>query len=140
MANFNYNCIQLGGRLTGEPEKRTAQNGDPVAQVNIAINRRSKNNEADFFRIVAFRATADFLCAYFHKGSSIFVRGRIQNNNYTDKDGVKRYGNDVIAEDIQFVDSKAEAQPQGQPTAAVGAYQPLPEGVDMQTVDDALPF
>lgn len=152
MANFNFNCVILGGRLTADPEKRTTQSGDTIASAKLAVNRRSKSsgNEADFFRLIAFKSTADFLCQFFRKGSSICVRGRIQNNNYTDKDGIKHFSEDIIVDDIQFVDSKSDSQftapasapTEGVPQATVGSYSPIPDDVNinMEPVDEVLPF
>lgn len=142
MSNFNYNRVMLGGRLTGDPEVKTTASGTNMVTWNLAVNRQRRNgqDQADFFRCIAYEKTALFVSQYFRKGQAMFCEGRIQFNNWTDDKGVKHYMTDVIVSNVQFVDSKAEAQPQTQPTAAVGAYQPLPEGVDMQTVDDALPF
>lgn len=134
MANLNFNKVMLGGHLTGDPELKQAQNGDPIASAIVAINRRMKqgqDQQSDFFRLVAFRQQADFLCKYFRKGSSIFIVGRAQNNNWTDQQGVKHYSTDIIVEDIQFVDSKTDAQGSGyvpssytQPVQQTQAAQP----------------
>lgn len=116
MANFNFNKVMLGGHLTGDPELKQAQNGDPIASAIVAINRRMKQGQeqqSDSFRLVAFRQQAEFLCKYFRKRSSIFVVGRAQNNNWTDQQGAKHYSTDIILEDIQFVDSKTDTQGTG---------------------------
>lgn len=134
MANFNFNKTMFGGHLTGDPELKQAQNGDAIASAIVAINRRMKQGQeqqSDFFRLVAFRQQAEFLCKYFRKGSSIFVVGRAQNNNWTDQQGAKHYSTDIIVEDIQFVDSKTDAQGTGyvpssytQPVQQTQAAQP----------------
>ena len=134
MANFNFNKVMLGGHLTGDPELKQAQNGDPIASAIVAINRRMKQGQeqqSDFFRLVAFRQQAEILCKYFRKGSSIFIVGRAQNNNWTDQQGAKHYSTDIIVEDIQFVDSKTDAQGTGyvptsytQPVQQTQAAQP----------------
>lgn len=117
MANFNFNKIILGGRLTADPELKQTQSGIPVVSFSIAVNRRSAskdkdaaNNQpqADFFNVTAWRQTAEFVSRYFHKGSSICVVGSLQNRNWTDGQGVKHYATDVVADEISFVDSRSE--------------------------------
>ena len=113
MANFNFNKVMLGGRLTADPELKTTQNNIPVVSFSIAVNRnfRSKDaaQQADFFNVTAWRATAEFVSRYFRKGSSIFIVGSIQNRSWTDQQGQKRYATDIIADEVQFVDSRSES-------------------------------
>ena len=124
MANFNFNKVMLGGRLTADPELKQTQSGIPVASFSIAVNRRfgSKDGnqpQADFFNVTAWRATAEFVSRYFKKGSSIFVVGTIQNRSWTDPQGVKHYATDIVADEVSFVDSRNEA-----PAATQGQYTP----------------
>ena len=124
MANFNFNRVMLGGRLTADPELKQTQSGIPVASFSIAVNRRfgSKDGnqpQADFFNVTAWRATAEFVSRYFKKGSSIFVVGTIQNRSWTDPQGVKHYATDIVADEVSFVDSRNEA-----PAATQGQYTP----------------
>ncbi len=100
------NKLILTGNLTRAPELKQYQNTS-VAKFGIAVNRPfSKNDEVDFFNITAFGKTAEFCAKYFDKGRRAIIEGRIQTNNYTDKDGVKRTSYDVIVENIEFGDSK----------------------------------
>lgn len=111
MANFNFNKVILGGRLTQDPELRQSTSGIPVTTFTIAVNRRtSKGSEqiADFFSVTAWRAQAELITKFFRKGSSIALSGSIQNRSWTDQNGQKRYATDIIAEEIYFVDSKGE--------------------------------
>lgn len=120
MANFNFNRVMLGGRLTGEPELRQTQSGIAVASFSIAVNRRfqrqsdgqadnqQQQTTADFFNITCWRQQAEFVARYFHKGSSIFVVGSVQNDNWTDQQGQKRTATRIIADEVNFVDSKGE--------------------------------
>ena len=113
MANFNFNKVIIGGRLTADPELKTTQSGISVTQFGVAVNRKPKqgaNQEADFFNIVAWRQTADFVARYFRKGSSICVVGVLQNSSWTDQHGQKHYRTDVVADEVMFVDSKGEGQ------------------------------
>lgn len=112
MANFNFNKIILGGRLTADPELRQTTNGTSVASFSIAVNRRYNKDvqqaETDFFSVTAWRQTADFIARYFKKGSSICVVGNLQNRSWTDQQGVKQYRTDVVADEVLFVDSKSD--------------------------------
>lgn len=116
MANFNFNKVILGGRLTRDPELRQTSNGTPVTSFSIAVNRayssqqESANGQptADFINCVAWRNRAEFVCKYFKKGSSICVVGSIQTRSWTDNNGQKQYATDVVADEINFVDSKSE--------------------------------
>ena len=125
MANFNFNKIMLGGRLTAKPEMRQTLGGIPVCSFTMAVNRRARAGEqavADFFTVTAWRQTAELVSKYFTKGSSILVVGTLQNRSWTDQNGQKRFATDIIADEINFVDSRSES------TAAqadhVGAYVP----------------
>ena len=107
MSNFNFNKVILGGRLTADPELKTTTSGITVVTVSMAVNRRtSKEQQTDFFRVTAWRATAEFISKYFKKGSAICVVGSIQNNSYTDQQGQKRYTTDIVADEVMFVDSR----------------------------------
>ena len=104
------NKVILIGRLTRDPEIRyTTTNNTAVAQFTLAVNRRfAKEGEqqADFFNIVAWAGTADFVGKYFTKGQQVAVCGRLTTRNYDDKDGKKVYVTEVTAEEVHFADSK----------------------------------
>lgn len=115
MANFNFNKVILGGRLTGDPELKQTPSGVPVTSFSVAVNRRfvsktSENNEpqADFINVTAWRQQAEFIARFFKKGSSICIVGSIQTRTWTDQQGAKRYATDVVADEAYFVDSKSE--------------------------------
>ena len=153
MANFNLNKVILGGRLTADPELKQTTNGIPVVTFSIAVNRRfqSKENaqqQTDFFNVTAWRATAEFVSRYFRKGSSICVIGSLQNRSWTDQQGAKRYATDIIADEIQFVDSRGESQGSSQQSYTPDAYAApaysnqvgsAPNFEEIKT-DDDLPF
>ena len=150
MANFNFNKVILGGRLTADPELKKTQNGDiSVCSFTVAVNRRtSRTNEqpqADFINCVAWRQQAEFLSKYFRKGSSVCVVGNIQTRSWTDNQGAKRYATEVIVDEIQFVDAKADgasrdfipdAAPQTPAYSTIDSAETKFEEVD----DDDLPF
>ena len=113
MANFNFNKVMMGGRLTADPEIKQTQSGVAVCTFSMAVNRYVKQGEqpqADFFNVTAWRQTAEFVNKFFKKGSSIFVVGKIQNRSWTDQNGQKRYATDIIADEVTFVDGKNDAQ------------------------------
>ena len=155
MANFNFNKVILGGRMTADPELKTTPSGIAVTTFTVAVNRRfgGKNEgeaQADFFNVTAWRATAEFICKYFKKASSICVMGSLQTRSWVDKDGQKRYATEIVADEAYFVDAKAEmpAAPAHQ-TAPAQSYipdaytQPIPQSApNMQVLsnDDELPF
>lgn len=125
MANFNLNKVILGGRLTADPELRTTQSGLPVTTFTVAVSRNYKSNDqqpqSDFINVVAWRSTAEFVSKYFHKGSSICVIGSIQTRKWQDQNGQNRYITEVIADEVNFVDSKSDSSSR---QAAAPAYTP----------------
>lgn len=126
MANFNFNHIILGGRLTADPELKTTPSGIAVTSFTVAVNRRfgGKNGEespADFFNVTAWRQTAEFITKFFRKASSICVVGSIQTRTWTDQNGQKHYATEIVADEVYFVDAKNEMPGQN---AAGAAYSP----------------
>jgi single-strand DNA-binding protein len=107
-----FNLVVLTGRLTADPELRYTANNTPVTSFSIAVSRRYKAGEeaqADFINIVAWRQTAEFVTKYFQKGSMIGIEGSIQTRRYVDKEtGKNRTAFEVIANNVQFVESKRE--------------------------------
>ena len=146
MANFNLNKVILGGRLTSDVELKQTQSGVPVCSFSIAVNRRFAGKEApqqaDFFNITAWRATAEFVARYFKKGSSICVVGSLQNRSWEDQQGQKRYATDIVADEVQFVDSKSEAQGTAAPTNYIPEAYTMQQTANFEEVaqDDDLPF
>ena len=106
------NKVILMGRLTKDPEVRYTQNNMPVVNFSIAVNRRfAKENDevkADFFNVIAWNKTGEFVGKYFKKGQQILVSGRLENRNWTDQQGLKHYATDVVAEEVDFAGSKAD--------------------------------
>ena len=107
------NRVILMGRLSKEVELRYSANGsNAVARTSIAVPRRFKKDgepEADFFNLVAFGKQAEFIEKYFSKGKMITIVGRVENDNYTNKDGQKVYGTRIIVEECEFCESKGES-------------------------------
>jgi single-strand DNA-binding protein len=126
------NKVVLVGRLTRDPETRQAGE-TTVTRFSIAVDRRYKHEggqSADFPSVVAFGKTAEFIEKYFHKGMKIALEGRLQTGSY-EKDGKRIYTTDVIAEAVEFAESKsADAG-----TTTNNAWVEIPEGVE-----EELPF
>ncbi len=105
------NKVILMGRLTRDPEVRYSQGASQtaVARFSIAVDRRFKREgdpDADFFNCTAFSKTAEFVERYLHKGTKIVLSGRVQNDNYTNKDGQMVYSVRVMVDEIEFAESK----------------------------------
>ena len=137
MANFNLNKVILGGRLTADPELKQTPQGVSVTSFSVAINRRGKEQQADFINCIAWRQTAEIICKFFKKGSSICIVGNIQVRTWNDNNGNKRYATEVIADEVHFVDSRDEqSAAQGAPTFTTAQ---APQFEEISPEDD-LPF
>ena len=101
------NKVMLMGRLTRDPEVRVTQDGQTtIAKFGIAVDRRGKEDKADFFNVTAFNKTAQFAEKYLKKGTKIALAGRLQQDEYTNKDGQKVTSVSVVAEEVEFCESK----------------------------------
>ena len=108
------NSVSLMGRLVATPELKTTQSGLSVTTIRLAVDRpfakgdRGDKPEADFFGVVAWRGTAEFVARNFDKGNMIGVTGRLQSRSYTDKEGKKHTVVEVVADGAHFCgESKA---------------------------------
>lgn len=107
------NNVVLVGRLTKDPELRYSSSNIPMVYFTIAVNRtfsdQSGNRQADFINCTVFRKQAENMARFLSKGSLIGVQGRIQTRNYQGKDGNMVYATDIIADNIQYLESKSTA-------------------------------
>lgn len=106
------NKVILIGRLTRDPELRYTSQGTAVCQITVAVNRHGAQpgqQDADFINVSVWGTQAENVAKYMTKGRQIAVEGRIQTRNYDDKDGKKVYVTEVIATNVQFLDSKSAA-------------------------------
>lgn len=101
------NVVILTGRLTADPELRYTQQGTSCTSFNLAVDRASRDDSADFPTIVAWRETAEFINQYMHKGSKIVVRGEVRTRNYDDN-GKTRKVTEIQADRVEFADSKPQ--------------------------------
>lgn len=124
--------ITLIGHLGKDPELQVTSEGTPVTKFSIAVNRYSKlsngerKEETDWYNIVAWRQLAETCEKYLHKGSKVYIEGRLALRKYTDKNGIERMSIDVTANDMQMLDTKS----------ASGASQSYSAG----SIDDHDPF
>lgn len=141
------NKIILVGRLTKDPELSATQNSSYV-RFNLAVDRRFKRDgdevTADFPSCIAWGKTAEFIDKYFHKGMKLGIVGRIQTGSYTNRDGQKVYTTDVVAEEVEFVESKNASS--GNSGGSGGRTAPPPVTDDdgfmniPDGIDEELPF
>ncbi len=148
------NKVILMGRLTRDPEVRYSQGASQtaVARFSIAVDRRFKREgepDADFFNCTCFGKQAEFVERYLRKGTKILTSGRIQNDNYTNKDGQMVYSVRVMVDEIEFAESKnASSGSEGgfgggymggnnapAPSGAGDGFMNIPDGID-----EELPF
>ena len=149
------NKVILMGRLTRDPEVRYSQgeNSLAIARYTLAVDRRNARGNngddqtADFINCVAFGRLGEFAEKYLHKGTKVALSGRIQTGSYTNRDGQKVYTTDIVAEDIEFAESKNASSGNGEyagfggnssrpePVSAGDGFMNIPDGID-----EELPF
>jgi len=142
------NKVFLIGRLTRDPELRYTSSNIPTASFSIAVNRNFTNQngerEADFINIVVWRKQAENIKNYLSKGSQVAIDGRIQTRTYDAQDGSKRYVTEVVADNVQFLDSKKKEETTriGTPVdyqekPAENPYEEIGEEINQQvSIDD----
>ena len=120
------NRAMLVGRLTTKPELRYTSSNLPFARFSVAVNRTYSNaqgeRETDFINVVVWRKQAENVCNFLNKGSLVSVEGRIQTGSYDDKDGNKRYTMEVVADSVQFLESKSQSQNRSQASSEPSPY------------------
>ncbi len=135
------------GRLTRDPDIRYTQgeNQTAIARFSLAVDRKWKREgepDADFFNCTAFGRQAEFAEKYLKKGTKIAITGRVQNDNYTDRNGQKVYSVQIMVEEMEFAESKSKNAEAGQqdrsserPSYTGDGFMAIPEGTE-----DELPF
>ncbi|MDD3029789.1 MAG: single-stranded DNA-binding protein [Alphaproteobacteria bacterium] len=137
------NKVILIGNLANDVELRTTQNGKFVAQFRLAVQRKFANQqgkrEADFINIIAWDKLGETCAKYLAKGRKAAIVGSLQTRDYTAQDGSKRYVTEVVAAEVEFVDTKPQAT--NEQSAIAHHPQTAPDAQDEQDVpDDELPF
>jgi single-strand DNA-binding protein len=147
----SYNHITLVGRLTRDPEIRYVQSGTAVTSFSIAVNRRTKQGEeAMFVDIVAWdspgRKLAEICNTYLKKGMSVLVDGRLSIRSYETKEGEKRKVTEVVANDMQMLDSRSsrpangDGFDRGSAPAYSGTGARAGEGDELDGESEEVPF
>lgn len=140
------NEVILMGRLTRDPDVRMTQNGTTAANFALACERdyapQGHDRETDFFDIVAFRNTADFVGQYFAKGQLVAVKGRLQQRDWTDKQGNKRRTTEILADRCYFAEKRQDRDASDAGFQQMSDSTPVPFAEsDMQMgLGDELPF
>ena len=140
------NRVVLVGRLTKDPVLRKTANGVSVTSFTLACTRRFKQEgqpDADFINTVAWNKTADIVQQYTHKGSLVGVEGRIQTRSYDDKDGKRVYVTEVVADSVQFLESKSAAASNAyvpEQGSNQGYQEPYETSSTLDIASDDLPF
>ena len=101
------NSVCIVGRITKDVQERRTQNGTPVVSFTLAVDRRKKEDGADFINCIAWNKSAETIAKYVHKGDLFGVTGYIQTRSY-EKDGRTNYATEVVATGFQFLERKRE--------------------------------
>lgn len=124
------NQVFIIGRITRDLEVKFTSTGKAMLRFSVAVDRRKKEDGADFINCVAWGQTAENMDRYLSKGSKVAVLGRIQTGSY-EKDGTRINTFDVVADNVEFLDSKS-TEPQPKPKA-----EPEPQ---FEALDESIPF
>jgi single-strand DNA-binding protein len=141
MSKGTVNKVMLIGRLGADPEVRYVPSGSAVANFNVATNRSFKDKEGkiqeqtDWHRIVAWSRLAEFAKQYLRKGMRVYIEGRLQYRDWQDQNGAKRNATDIVANDIQMLESGAKGAAGREPE-----IPDIPEDTGGGTEDDSVPF
>ena len=123
------NKIMLIGNLGRDPELNVTSDGIPVTKFSLAVSRNTKSStgekekETEWFNIVAWRQLAEICERYLHKGSKVYIEGRLTQRKYTDREGIQRTSVEVIANDMQMLDSKAASSSSESYSAGSGSAE-----------------
>lgn len=138
------NNVVLVGRLTRDPELRTTTTGKNVCTFSLAVQKNFKPSggepDADFFSVVAWGNTADFVSSYLTKGRLASVEGRLQSRKYTASDGSNREVVEIVANNVQGLDRPRDDDPKGSAPTAGAKMNVSARATQATTEDDYDPF
>lgn len=136
------NKVILMGRLTKDPELRYTNNKTPVCSFTIAVNNGyGEKQQTDFINCLAWNKTAEFVTKYFAKGKMIIIAdGRISTRSWETQDGKRAYATEVIANEVNFGETKTSPQLNTPQTAAQPPMQDDDDDFTPLDEDDDLPF
>ncbi len=147
MASRGVNKVILVGNVGNEPECRTMPNGNSVANISVATsetwkdkNTSEQQERTEWHRVVFFNRLAEIVEQYVKKGSKLYIEGRLQTRSW-EQDGIKRYTTEIVANEMQMLDSRGGTNQEGfgdQATATQTPQQAAPANFD--NFDDDIPF
>lgn len=147
MASRGVNKVILVGNVGNEPECRTMPNGNSVANISVATseswkdkNTSEQQERTEWHRVVFFNRLAEIVEQYVKKGSKLYIEGRLQTRSW-EQDGIKRYTTEIVANEMQMLDSRGSTNQEGfgdQATATQTPQQAAPANSD--NFDDDIPF
>ena len=124
---MDLNRVMLIGNLTRDPELRNTPNGKSVASMSIATNRfwtdaqGQKQKEAEFHNIVMWSKLAEIASQYLHRGSKVYVEGRLQTREWTGQDGIKRYRTEIVADNLIMLNGPSDGVSRSKPSESTSA-------------------
>ena len=140
----SVNITHIIGNVGKNPEIKYLTNGDAVANFSVATSESWKTKDGEkkevtqWHRIVCYRKLAEIVESYVRTGSSVYIEGRIEYSEYTDKEGIKRYSTQIVANSLRLLDKKTESQGAGAAPQNKGAGNTNPS--DFNDFEDSIPF
>jgi len=140
---MNLNKAMIIGNLTRDPELRNTASGQSVASFAVATNlvwtdqSGQQQKKTEFHNVLAWRKLAEICSKYLHKGSKVYIEGRLQTTDWTGQDGVKRYRTEIVAENMIMLDSKGTSAngPFSAPSSGSSNSEPIIE-IPEEPLDD----
>jgi len=149
VASRGINKVILVGNVGQDPETRYMPNGNAVTNITLATsetwkdkNTGEQQERTEWHRVTFYQRLAEIVAEYVKKGSKLYIEGRLQTRSW-EQDGIKRYATDIIANEMQMLDSRGSGGGGGsyQPAKQSGASEPAePVPADMGDFDDDIPF
>ena len=139
-----FNQVQIIGRVGQDPETKNTPSGSAVCNISIATNEswKDKNGQkqerTEWHNVVAFAKLAEIMGSYLHKGSLVFIQGRLKTDKYEDKDGITRYKTSIVARELKMLDGKGAVNDGDRPINNANAAHPSDHAAP--DFDDDLPF
>lgn len=136
-------CLFIGN-LTADPEIRTMPNGEQVANFTIALNERYKAKDGnivenvEYVRIVLYRRLAEIAGQYLHKGSQVYIEGRLKTRKWQDNNGQDRYTTEIQGDNLQMLGGRQDETKQAKPSKA--KPEPLSAMAEQDDFSDGIPF
>ena len=143
---MDLNRVTLIGNLTRDPELRNTPNGKAVASMSIATNRfwtdaqGQKQKEAEFHNIVMWTKLAEIASQYLHRGSKVYVEGRLQTREWTGQDGIKRYRTEIVVDNMIMLNGPAGGEKSVASVAPVAKEENNGEVIEEEIKVEDIPF